>query len=401
MKKVGLLFVLLVLGYLLQLGGRMFFRPVIVENEYGKYSKDLYQQLQFLKDEIQQGAGEDMQAIYPEGTVFLHALYALSWANLVAETKDPQLRTEALQEMHWSIERIESDTTKAIFPEEMFLPYGVFYQGWLNYTRARYLGLQAPEDRDSIQRRRFQYSCQKIAAAKERHHSPFLFSYHYGSWPADNLVAMAALAEHDRLFAPEFSLVLADWLTGIRAKLDTNGLIPHAVDLTYGNPLIAARGSSQSLMLALLPRIDSDFSQQQFGVYQHLFLDDRLGLPGIREYPHGVNGWGDIDAGPVIWEIGGAASVVGMGTMGQYFATKPYQGLRNSIEGFAMAASWFGKKRYLLGQLPIADAFIAWSHSRVPLEIQKVKPTFWGKPLLFIALLIALFVFWGVRLIRK
>ncbi|WP_367392264.1 hypothetical protein [Lewinella sp. LCG006] len=97
MKKVGLLFVLLVLGYLLQLGGRMFFRPTIVENGYGKYSKDLYQQLQFLKDEIQQGAGEDMQAIYPEGTVFLHALYALSWANLVAETKDPQLRAEALQ----------------------------------------------------------------------------------------------------------------------------------------------------------------------------------------------------------------------------------------------------------------------------------------------------------------
>ncbi|WP_367392265.1 hypothetical protein [Lewinella sp. LCG006] len=75
--------------------------------------------------------------------------------------------------------------------------------------------------------------------------------------------------------------------------------------------------------------------------------------------------------------------------------------MRNSIEGFAMATSWFGKKRYLLGQLPIADAFIAWSHSRVPLEIQMVKPTFWGKPLLFIALLIALFVFWGVRLIRK
>ncbi len=401
MKRILLLLLIFPFVYLLQLGARMFYQPTIVENEYGRYSKDLYQQLQFLKNDIHQGAGDDMQAIYPEGTVFLHVLYALSWANLVVETNDQKLREEALEEMRWSISRLESDSIKAIFPEDMFLPYGVFYQGWTNYTRARYLKLQAPENRDSIQQYRLQHSCKKIAAAIERHHTPFLFSYHYGCWPADNLVAMAALAEHDKLFTPAFIQTRGDWLTKMQTKLDTNGLIPHAVDLTYGNALIAARGSSQSLMLAFLPRIDTVFAQQQFKQYQNLFSDYRLGLPGIREYPHGTSGFGDIDAGPVIWDIGGAASVVGMGAMGQHESTQLYLGLRNSIEGFAIGTSWFGKKRYLFGQLPIADAFIAWSHSRVPLDVQMVRPPFFGKFLMLVLLVIGLFILLAGRIIKN
>ena len=55
-----------------------------------------------------------------------------------------------------------------------------------------------------------------------------------------------------------------------------------------------------------------------------------------------------------------------MGTAAQYDAIDLYAGLRNSIEGFGCAITLGGKKRYIFGQLPMADVFIAWSHSRVP-----------------------------------
>ncbi|MEL7222176.1 MAG: hypothetical protein AAGJ93_12710 [Bacteroidota bacterium] len=248
----------------------------------------------------------------------------------------------------------------------------MFYQGWLNYTRSAYLGILSSPQADTVQVKRFRSACDKIAESIERHHTPFLFSYHGGCWPADNVVALASLAAHDELFEPTFATTRKAWLERIQEKLDTNGLVPHSVDQTYGNALQQARGSSQSLMLAFWPQIDAAFGERQYAIFKQKFQDTRFGLPGIREYVKNNNGFGDIDSGPVILGIGGAASIVGMGSSAQYGDVVLHVGLRNSIEGFAASFCWWGKKRYLGGVLPMADAFIAWSHSRVPLELMKI-----------------------------
>jgi hypothetical protein len=41
----------------------------------------LVKQLNYLDQAINAGAAHDMQAIYPEGFVFMHALYALAWCD--------------------------------------------------------------------------------------------------------------------------------------------------------------------------------------------------------------------------------------------------------------------------------------------------------------------------------
>jgi hypothetical protein len=162
----------------------------------------------------------------------------------------------------------------------------------------------------------------------------------------------------------------------MQTKLDKNGLIPHSVDLGHGDAIGKARGSSQSLILAFLIDIDSNFAKTQYQQFKNLFVDERFGLPGIREYVKGETHFGDIDSGPVILGIGGAASIVGMGTCGQYHDMTLYDGLSNSIKGFGMTYSLFGKRRYLFGQIPMADAFIAWSQSRVPLHNLEKKESF-------------------------
>lgn len=355
----------LVIAYICLLNINMLSLPAIIQTQEGDYNKEVYQQLQFLKTKLHNGEGEKMQQIYPEGYMFLHALYGLSWANTVQDLEQTSaIKQEAIKEVKWAIARMENKTAKAPFQEELFLPYGVYYQGWLNYTRAQYLSLE----KNSIQTTKYQKACLQIEAAVKHHYTPFLYSYSSGSWPADNMVALAALTAHDRLFPARFDSLRTSWLNNIKGKLDNNGLIPHSVDLRYGDFIGQARGSSQSLILAFLIEIDSNFAQQQYLKYKNLFVRKRFGLPGIKEYTNGSVGLGDIDSGPVILGIGGAASLVGMGTCGQFGDMELYDGLRNSIRGFGMTYSLLGKRRYLFGQLPIADAFIAWSHSRVPLK---------------------------------
>ncbi|MEL6656442.1 MAG: hypothetical protein AAFR36_08350 [Bacteroidota bacterium] len=377
MKRILGVILFLPFLYLLQLNGRLWYQPNIQTDAAGQYNVDLFYQLNFLRIQMHENnAAQSMQEFYPEGFVFTHTLYALSWAGLVESTTDEGLRQQAIQEMRWSLEHLESDKAREIFPADMsVLPYGVFYHGWVNYTRGRYLGILAEPGQDSVQLARFQATCKQIAHGIERHHTPFLFSYHFGSWPADNVVALASLSLHDQLFPARFSEVRKEWLAQMREKVDEFGLIPHQVNLSSGTVLESARGSSQSLMLAFWPLIDSTFAQNQYELYQRHFVDERLGLPGIREYAHGISAPGDIDAGPVIWDIGGSASVVGMGTVAQYKDHVLHAGLRNSLEGFGGAFTLNKKKRYLLGQLPMADVFIAWSHSRVPPELWNAHRT--------------------------
>jgi hypothetical protein len=59
----------------------------------------------------------------------------------------------------------------------------------------------------------------------------------------------------------------------------------------------------------------------------------------------------------------GSATIVGQRTLGKYKDLDNYEAIRNSIEALGICFTYENKKRYFLGQLPIADAFIAWSNS--------------------------------------
>ncbi len=157
-----------------------------------------------------------------------------------------------------------------------------------------------------------------------------------------------------------------------------SGLIPHAVSAKTDATLIGARGSSQSLINSFLPEIDPSFAEEQFEIYKNNFLDHRLFLPGVREYPSGQDGAGDIDSGPVIWGIGGAASIVGVRAMGVNQHWEGHFMIKNCIEAFGMPITLSGKKRYVFGQLPMADVFIAWSNAVDKNEHDKKVPFGWS-----------------------
>ncbi|MEM1216781.1 MAG: hypothetical protein AAGJ82_13890, partial [Bacteroidota bacterium] len=216
----------LIFAYLLQVNVRLYHTPTLVTSLTGRYNAGVHAQLQHLKIALHGTAGEEMQQLYPEGYVFLHALYGLTWTELLREiTQENEIYTEAITEVRWAIERLESDTAQQVFEPQMHPTYGVFYQGWLNYLRASYLERLSEPKQDSVQVHRYQLACEELAASFSKHYTPFLFSYPGGCWPADNLVALAALSKHDRILPSRFHKSVQICLKRIQTKLDDNGLI--------------------------------------------------------------------------------------------------------------------------------------------------------------------------------
>ncbi|MEN0051036.1 MAG: hypothetical protein AAF806_28485 [Bacteroidota bacterium] len=358
--------------WILFLNARLYHTPKIIQNQQGQINQEVIYQLYHLKEQFGRGAAQDMQRLFPEGFIFLHSLYALAWSDIASDLNpESEDFTNAIKEIDTSLGRIQSEEGKRNFPKDMDFTYGAFYNGWAAYTMGSRLTLQS----DSLLVIRFQSICQRIANAYRKNDYNYLKTYEGGTWPADNILCLASLRLHDRIFKPEYQSVIDSCLFQIKEKLDLEtNLIPHSIDTESAEVREGARGSSQSLVNNFLIEIDSTFAFEQFQIYKDLFVENRLGLIGIRAYPKGRVGKGDVDSGPVIWDIGGAASIVGMRTFMRYGEVEIARSLQNSVEAFGMPLRWNKKKRYLFGVLPMADAFIAWGNALN--QKQLAKPSF-------------------------
>ena len=343
----------------------LYYQPDFQEENSVFYNKNVYNQLSFLKSELRAGAGHKMQQIFPEGFIFINVLYGLTWADLIQNLNASSfIYQEGITEIDWAFKEINSPNGKRIFSEKLPLQYGAFYRGWTNYLLAKKLQIQSSQETDSMEIKLFQENCREISEAIQKSPIPYLESYHQSAWPADIMPCVASLKIHDQIFEPKYDTLIQNWVASVKQNLDTEtGLIPHSFNNKTGKTSQGARGCSQSLILTFLVEIDEEFSKEQFEIYKKLFTDTRFTLPGIREYPKGKEGKGDIDSGPVILDIGGAASIVGQRTMALHGDWTMYEGLRNCIESFGVGLTNSGKKKYIFGKLPMADAFIAWSNS--------------------------------------
>lgn len=354
----------IVAAILIYLNCALFYQPGFRRDHNCVYNEDLLAQLRFLKTEIHNGAAMHMQESYPEGFIFMNALYGLSWCGFAQKLPyDSKLYREAQTETGWAYKQIDSETGRAPFQKSLPVPYGAFYAGWRNYLLAKKLSIEQPAFRDTNEMNAFEKQSAEIASGIVATGSPFPESYSGMAWPADASPGIASLAIHDHLLAPKYTTVITEWIEKAKHGLDENGLLPHQVNPVTNHIIQAAKGESQSLILSFLIEIDSSFAAQQFHIYKEKFLDSRFGLPGIREFPKGISGGGDVDSGPVILDIGGAASLTGQRTMALYGETTAATGLRNSIEAFGCAYTSGGEKKFLLGKWPMADVFIAWANS--------------------------------------
>jgi len=210
---------------------------------------------------------------------------------------------------------------------------------------------------DAPESARFREDCAELAAAL-RTSGPFLEAYPGQAWPVDTVVAVSALALHDRILEPAYRRVRERWVAEAEAAVDPRtGLLPHQVRPVWSG----ARGSSQSLVQRFLPEIDEAWAREQYARFREAFVTAALGLPGVREYPHGTSGKGDVDSGPLLLGVSLSATVVALGgarVHGDLALAGPLTGLG---EAAGLPVEISGRKRYALGVLPVGDAFLTWS----------------------------------------
>jgi hypothetical protein len=364
-------------------------------------------QLAYLRSELLAGAGEQAQGLFPEGYVFLHALYGLSWVDVGAHGA-PDDRAVALREARWALSRLDSPAGRAPFSPDLRPAYGVFHRGWTNWLRGGVLSLQPPANRDAAESRRFAEDSADLAAAFDASPSPYLEAYPGQAWPVDSTVAMASLRLHDALGTPRFDATVDRWLAAVRERLDPRtGLQPHRVEPDTGQPAEVARATSQSVIQRFLVDIDPTFAREQYLRFRDQFVVWPLGLgPAVREYPANTDGPGDVDSGPLLLGVSLSATVVTIGAAQVQGDHALARALANYGELAGLPADTPGTKRYAFGLLPIGDAFLAWSKSARPWVAPEasgppdVVPWWWRAPLL--SVLVALGVApWVPALARR
>lgn len=159
-----------------------------------------------------------------------------------------------------------------------------------------------------------------------------------------------------------------------------------------------------ALLSLILVDVDAQLAKQQYDILRASFIDYVWGVPGAREYPHGIEGGGDVDSGPIILGFSGPAIVVGAGAAIAHGDEDVADALLATAEIFGVPIQINGRRWYAGGRVPVGDAFLAWART-VPAapdpdmtQYDRVIPRMWRLPLQALTLLIAiLLVRSGVR----
>ncbi|MEN9353201.1 MAG: hypothetical protein RL318_526 [Fibrobacterota bacterium] len=324
-------------------------------------------QLRFVRAAIDRGAAYDMQRLYPEGYFFLHVLHGLAWSELALGSTDTALWREATEQSSHALAAIESSEGLQVFQPDIEPSLGVAYLGWTCFLRERILQLQGAHP-DSALLGRTTRDLDRVASVYDTTLSPFQQSYRGMVWPGDNVVPVAAMGLHDRIHQDgRYSAVVKRWVAKARGHLEArSGMLPFELEHPSGRVVHPVRGSGQTLLLRFLPFVDRDFAREQYECFRSTFLERRLGLVLVREFPEGARGEADYDSGPVIWDIGASATIVSLGTARQHGDTAVAQALERSIAFYGLPFDRDGQRIHALGLMPVVDAFLAWSKVALP-----------------------------------
>jgi hypothetical protein len=399
LKALGIAFSSVVIAVLLCINLRLYTAGGTVIAPDAPIHADVTAQLRFLRGAIERGADADMQSLFPEGRFFMNCLYGL--ANVEAglrEAAGSSAREAFYKEARWALARVDSAENRAVFPPTLRPRYGIFYAGWSAALHAGTLALQPEGARALNDKEALHARCDAIASAFTESKAPYLQAYEGEAWSCDSAVAIFALHACDHVLEPRYAPVIERWVVGVRERLDAGtGLIGHRVSVEDGGLIDGPRATSMCITLRFLGEAAPELAAELYSKFREQMMTTRLGIPGVREYPKGVNGSGDVDSGPLVFGISMSASVVTIGAARIMGDAEAVAHLVPSAEALAMPVSWVGEKRYAAGALPVADAFIAWSQTARPWFAKTAVhayppfvPLWWRLPLHGASLAIAL-----------
>ncbi len=178
-------------------------------------------------------------------------------------------------------------------------------------------------------------------------------TYPAQTYVPDNVVVVAGIASFERCTgSTKHAATVARWLAHLRQ---------HWVDPSTGvlvfAPGQAGRGSGAAWNALFLPLIDPEFAREQRAALEANFeVSWPLVGAGIREWPFGVDGSGDVDSGPLVFGLSGSATGFAM-------SAAAYDDDANRLSRLLATAEWVGTsvglthRRYAFAPL-VGDAIV-------------------------------------------
>jgi len=308
-------------------------------------NRSVENQITYLDQILSEGYDDELQSRYPEGKIFSNALLALSIIDYSANAKITQKKHAIIADR--CIDRLLSESTSATFSIDMVPKFGAFYNGWINFTLSNYIksDLFDLSERRSQILASFQVLSNEIVCAQSDS-IRILDSYPGASWPADNLVGMASL---------DHKILKNQWIDKLYATSNTESkLLNHS-----GYNTAEVRGSSQALLLFLLCHHDKQKASTENKIFRDLLVDRHIGIDLVREFPKDVDGYPDVDSGPVICGYGAVATVMNVKLQAKLnnVNSKYTWAFLNAI---SFPINVFGEKYYLCKREPMFDIFMLW-----------------------------------------
>lgn len=336
-------------------------RTAVIAAGSGTSPADLRAHAVWLSAQVDDGAAERMQELFPEGYLFTVVLTGLSLAATTPESPAAeQADVERLTEL---LEMADSPSGTAPFDPGADPPHGVFHAGWTLLLRVELARLSEEEADEREVRRR----ADVLRGAVDASPSGLLEAYPGQTWPVDTVVAVAALNRANRLLGisgRDPSTVR--WLRRIEVLRDpVTGLLPHRTG-PDGQVLDGVRGTSQSLIQLFWPDIDPTGAPAQWSSYVDTFVVNRVGAVGVREYSEGDGRGGDVDSGPLVMGMSASATVLTLGAARRNGDRALAADLDREAEVAGVPLELGGQRRYLAGILPVGDAFLAFTRAQRP-----------------------------------
>jgi hypothetical protein len=335
--------------------------------ELGEERSDLMARRDYLLDRLD-GTFE-FDALTPGGELFVGewALGAFSMTTAAITNLAftyPDSRAQALEKIPLMIERAMQGESRAFDTRRwgedalgtLDTDHGhLGYLGHLNLMVGAYRLLGGDDRYDGLHRAMTEAMVRRMSRSRSAH----VETYRGEIYTSDNATAAASIAVFDQVTGQDHRAALRRFVDYTRRNLidKQTGLVVFKVD-SEGQPLGSPRGCGVGWNSFYLPFVDEAFAaEQQARIEQHMVKKLWFGLVGIREYPHGVAGFGDVDSGPVLlglstsatgFAIAGARRAANAGLTGE---------LLDTAELVGMSVQWGGKRRYLLAPL-VGDAIV-------------------------------------------
>jgi len=239
------------------------------------------------------------------------AYFGYACANLAKV--DRSIRSDALAEMRWLIDALQTPRMSGFVTPHFGAPFGngpltpsVFVHGHFLNLAVRYRETSGDARYDPLIHRVAGALNQTFQASRQG----VLKSYRDMWWISDNLPALSALATYDKIYRRDTGAAREKFLQHVKAHyLDAStGLLCTYVDAENVRQIQGARGISTMYGLHFLRDIDDTFATNQYHLARRHFVREIFGVAAVREFAEGTGGAGDIDSGPLFLGFGPSAS---------------------------------------------------------------------------------------------